>query len=117
MWLEGDAKPVAPSASAGCFTEASYWYDDRSFCWQEWDQYCGPNWDVDQQCEDIEKAYQESKNSTPSDCPVAPTRPTTECFTEEAFNYNSGTTCDQIWKDWDTYCYNIPEGCGQNPDC
>jgi len=57
MWHTGDEKPVAPSEEAGCFTESSYWYDDSTFCWQEWDSYCGPNWEFDQECVDVENAY------------------------------------------------------------
>ena len=36
------------------------------------------------------------------DMPVAPTE---SCMNEESYEYRSGTDCDQMWADWDEWCW------------
>ena len=40
-----------------------------------------------------------------ADYSVMPEAPTTECMNELSYEYRSDTTCDQIWADWDEWCW------------
>ena len=41
---------------------------------------------------------------------VRPERPSGECFTEDAYNYQdtASTECINIWKAWNKFCWNKP---------
>ena len=34
-----------------------------------------------------------------------PEAPTENCMNEESYEYRSGTDCDQMWADWDEWCW------------
>ena len=107
LWKKGDPKPTPPNPET-CYTKEAFFYTDESNCWQDWDEYCLPNWDSDEEClaitlDFVDSLSGSSEGSDEGGCSV-PTPPAEACFYEEAYMYRDGTACVESWRTWDTYC-------------
>ena len=103
MWASGDAKPSPPSPEA-CYSLEAFFYTDESGCWEEWDEYCLPNWDNDEECLAVTLDFVDSLGQTVTDATVSGTPPAEACFYEDAYYYRDDSTCEASWREWDSYC-------------
>ena len=101
MWTAGDAKPSPPSPEE-CYSIEAFFYTDESGCWWEWDEYCLPNWDNDEECLAVTLDFVDSLGQsagTDATCNVPP--PEEACFYEDAYLYRDDSTCETSWREWD----------------
>ena len=103
MWASGDAKPQPPSPEA-CYSLEAFFYTDESGCWEEWDEYCLPNWDNDEECLAVTLDFVDSLKQTDTVASVSVNPPEEACFYEDAYYYHEVSSCEASWREWDDYC-------------
>ena len=95
---QDDWEPTTPSGD--CINIDAYYYWSGTECdeiWSDWDDYCW--WADDEtwwaECAPVEQAVAATFNAE---------RPSGECLNWEAYEYWSGTDCDDVWWNWDDAC-------------
>lgn len=85
----------------------AYFYESGTSCdqaWESWDEYCDflywDSWDYDRGkdeagCEKAEEVIEDILEEM---------RPPKHCISYDAYNWESGTSCDEIWEAWDEVC-------------
>ena len=120
LWHKGDQKPSPPDPET-CYTKGAFFYTDESNCWQDWDEYCLPNWDSDEECLQVTLDFVDSL-SADSDgggsggitCFGVVFPPSESCWYEEAHEYQDGSVCEDSWMKWHRDCF---WGCAEQGIC
>ena len=85
----------------------AFFYEDNSGCWEDWDEYCLPNWDNDEECLAVTLDFLDSLGLTNAEADTFDSQvdiPGVECFTHEAWTYNDGGVCSETWRSFDAWC-------------